>query len=83
MCAASVVAQKQAYQQLNDVEKLRFWGLKIAAIPLEIGGFAAIWLHSDSTLWIVVGTVLLIFGVAAWMGSSASDENLEDLEEND
>ena len=83
MCAASVVAQKQAYQQLNDVEKLRFWGLKIAAIPLEIGGFAAIWMHSDSTLWIVVGTVLLIFGVAAWMGSSASDENLEELEEND
>ncbi len=74
---------KQAYQQLNDVEKLRFWGLKIAAIPLEIGGFAAIWMHSDSTLWIVVGTVLLIFGVAAWMGSSASDENLEELEEND
>ena len=37
----------------------------------------------DSTLWIVVGTVLLIFGVAAWMGSSASDENLEELEEND
>lgn len=29
------------------------------------------------------GTVLLIFGVAAWMGSSASDENLEELEEND
>lgn len=25
----------------------------------------------------------LIFGVAAWMGSSASDENLEELEEND
>lgn len=23
------------------------------------------------------------FGVAAWMGSSASDENLEELEEND
>ena len=61
MCAASVVAQKQAYQQLNDVEKLRFWGLKIAAIPLEVGGFAAIWTHSDSTVWIVVGTVLLIF----------------------
>ena len=83
MCAASVVAQKQAYQQLNDVEKLRFWGLKIAAIPLEIGGFAAIWTHSDSTVWIAVGTVLLIFGVAAWMGSSAGDEDLEDLEEND
>ena len=48
-----------------------------------VGGFAAIWMHSDSTLWIVVGTVLLIFGVAAWMGSSASDENLEELEEND
>ena len=83
MCAASVVAQKQAYQQLNDVEKLRFWGLKIAAIPLEVGGFAAIWTHSDSTVWIAVGTVLLIFGVAAWMGSSAVNEDLEDLEEND
>ena len=82
LCAASVVAQKQAYQQLNDVEKLRFWGLKIAAIPLEVGGFAAIWTHSDSTVWIAVGTVLLIFGVAAWMGSSASDENLEELEGN-
>lgn len=50
---------------------------------MEVGGFAAIWTHSDSTVWIAVGTVLLIFGVAAWMGSSAVNEDLEDLEEND
>jgi len=65
----------EAYDKLSDSLKWRVWKFRI------IGGLVAIfglyiWIAGDwQTLWIVVGTVVLIVGIAVFMMGSPADYN--------
>ena len=71
--ADNVKERNEAYQELSSSLKRRVWKYRIVGAIVTIFGVCLCPLGDWDTLWIVVGTVMLIFGIAIFMMGSPKD----------
>lgn len=71
--ADSVKERGEAYQELSASLKRRVWRFRIIGVIVAVVGVAMCPLGDWDTLWIALGTVLLIFGIAIFMMGSPKD----------
>lgn len=71
--ADNVKERNEAYQELSSSLKRRVWKYRIVGAIVAIFGVCLCPLGDWDTLWIVVWTVMLIFGIAIFMMGSPKD----------
>lgn len=67
--------RRQEYKEMSAAMKRRYHRLHFLGALLVIAGFAVIFMGYESTGWIIVGTLLLIAGVAAWKMAAPDSYN--------
>ena len=71
--ADTVMERHEAYQELSGSLKRRVWKYRIAGIIISVIGVRLWPIGNWSTVWISVGTVVLIIGIAVFMMGSPKD----------
>lgn len=73
--ADKVRENKEAYQQLSASLKKRVWKYRIVGSLISVFAIC-LWIAGDwETIWIVMGTIVLIVGVAVFMMGAPEDYN--------